>query len=175
MVRNDKKIYLSRDFRPTREKEKGRIMKRNGYITSDGRLLGQITVSRSFGDWRFKDPKKSEHLKRNIRVETEFDEYLISNRAEFRLVELDLKQDEYIIIVSDGIFQHVASNNVIFDIINKYLNLEKNDNQNIKNIPNVTDNVRLDIINNIYGDVNMKNKQADNMTLILIHLQNNKN
>jgi serine/threonine protein phosphatase PrpC len=175
LVKNDmKKVYLSRDFKPTREKERVRITKKNGYISNDGRLLGIISVSRAFGDWKFKDKKKQVHLKKNITKTEEFDEYLISNRAEFKIIDIDTNEDQYIIIASDGIFQHCSNNNQLFKIINEYLSVENTENSNIKNIPYVVDNVRLHMINNIYGDNNMKGK-ADNMTLILIHLQNNKN
>ena len=75
--------------------------------------------------------------------------------------------------MSDGIFQHVDNSNVIFSTINKYLNFEEKENNSLKNIPNVTDNIRLDLINNICGDFKTKGK-SDNMTLILIHLQNDK-
>lgn len=178
LVRNDKKIYLSKDFRPTREKERGRIAKKGGYVTTDGRLLGLISVSRGFGDWKFKDPKKHDILKKNLTRQVELDEYLISNRAEFRIIEVDPEHDEYIIVCSDGIFQHSSNNNQIFETINKYIELERNSscsNSNIKSIPNIVDNVRLDVINSIYGDSSVKGKQADNMTLIMVDLQNNKN
>lgn len=172
MVRNDKKIYLSKDFRPSREKM--RIEEKNGYVTKDGRLIGMISVSRSFGDWKFKDPKLKDVFKKNLSGKlSDFDEYLISNRAEFRILDYDPRQDKYIIIVSDGIFQHAPNCNIIFDTINKYLTFDKSENSSLRNIPNVTDNIRLDLINNIYGDFNSRGK-ADNMTLILIHLQNDK-
>jgi serine/threonine protein phosphatase PrpC len=182
LLRNNRKIYMSKDFKPSREKEKGRIEKKKGWI-SDNRLLGLISVSRGFGDWRFKDPKKQDAVKKHVTKPVDFEEYLISNRAEFRIIDLDPAQDEYIILVSDGIFQHTNNNNSIFDTINKYLNLEKNENS-IKNIPNVIDNVRLDIINNIYAGNEEKDKSGkdirnrsavDNMTLIMIHFQNDKN
>jgi serine/threonine protein phosphatase PrpC len=177
LVRNEKKIYLSKDFRPTREKEKGRIAKKGGYVTTDGRLLGLISVSRGFGDWKFKDPKKHDILKKNLTRTVEMDEYLISNRAEFRIIEIDPQADEYMIICSDGIFQHSSNNDQIFDTITKYLELEKNSsyNSNIKGIPNIVDNVRLDFINSIYNDANVKGKQADNMSMVMVDLQNNKN
>jgi len=168
LVRSNLKVYLSKDFRPTREKEKGRILDRKGYVTNDGRLLGIISVSRGFGDWKFKDPKKKEFIKKQISNKSfEFDEYLISNKAEFRIIDLDPHEDKYIIIVSDGIFHHSPNSNFIFDTINKYMNDEKD--KRIKNIPNVVDNLRLDLINNIYGDPTSKGK-SDNMTLILINL-----
>jgi len=173
LVKNDEKIYLSRDFRPMREKEKGRIESRKGYVTSDGRLLGVISVSRGFGDWKFKDPKKSEFIRKTIANKAlEFDEYLISNRAEFRIIDFDPLVDKYIIIVSDGIFQYSPSDRYIYDVIDKHLAADpvKKEFGGLKNIPNIVDNVRLDLINNIYSDPSTKGK-ADNMTLILLYLQ----
>jgi serine/threonine protein phosphatase PrpC len=169
---NEKKIYLSEDMKPTNERELIRIKKKNGFVTSNGRLLGQLTVSRSFGDWRMKDPAKMDLLKKIIN-NVHFEEYLISNRADFRVVDIDPELHEYMILVSDGIFQD-ANSKFIFDTINKYISREKVENSSIKNMLNVVDNVRLDIINNIYGESNMKGKSADNMTMILIHLKNNK-
>jgi serine/threonine protein phosphatase PrpC len=174
LVRDGKKIYLSKDFRPTREKEKKRILERGGYVTTDGRLLGLISVSRGFGDWKFKDPSKHDILKKSLTKPVNFKDYLISNRAEFRIFDI-APEDEYLILCSDGIFQHATINSPIFEIINKYLELERNsvsNNSNIINIPNVIDNVRLDVVNNIYADSTIKGKNADNMTLILIDLHN---
>jgi serine/threonine protein phosphatase PrpC len=176
LVRDGKKIYLSKDFRPTREKEKKRISDKGGYVTGDGRLLGLISVSRGFGDWKFKDPTKHDILKKSLSKPVNLKEYLISNRAEFRIYEIT-DEDEYLILCSDGIFQHANSSSHIFDTINKYLDLERSafsTNSNIINIPNVVDNVRLDVVNNIHADANTtKGKNADNMTLILIDLHNN--
>lgn len=168
LIRNSLKVYLSRDFRPTREKEKGRILERKGYVTNDGRLLGIISVSRGFGDWKFKDPKKKDFIKKQVSNKSfDFEEYLISNKAEFRIIDLE-PEDKYMIIVSDGIFHHSPNSNFIFDTIDKYMNDEKD--KRIKNIPNVVDNLRLDLINNIYSDPSSKGK-SDNMTLILINFK----
>lgn len=174
-IRNDKKIYLSKDFKPSRPKEIGRITAKGGYIT-DQRLLGIISVTRGFGDWRFKDPKKQDQLRKLLTKQVDLKEYVISNRAEFRILEIDPEEDEYLMLCSDGIFQQTKDDSQIFGTIDKYLDVEKNNTpySNVKNIPNVTDNVRLDVINNIYMDSTTKGNHADNMTLILVHLQNDK-
>ena len=163
--KNEKRIYLSRDFNPKREIERQRIELKNGYITNDGRLLGNISVSRAFGDWKFKDKQKQALLKNN----KEFGEYLITNRAEFRLIELNPDLDNYIILASDGIFLRETQENLCHSLAN-YLNMGEKDNGLI-DIPSALDNFRLELIKNYNSDE--KNKgDTDNMTLIVIKLFN---
>lgn len=170
--KDDIKVFLSKDFKPTREIEIDRLRSKNAKINNEGRLLGDITVSRSFGDWRYKDPTKPENVKK-VDGPIVYGEYTMSNRPEFRIFDIDPSSMDYVIIVSDGVFQY-SSYQSVFDIINKYLEIEKDDNiNNLINIPTVTDNVRLDIINKIHGGtVNKRHVTADNMTLILVHLNN---
>ena len=163
--KNQKSVYLSRDFNPKREIERQRIELKNGYITNDGRLLGNISVSRAFGDWKFKDKQKQALLKNN----KEFGEYLITNRAEFRLIELNPDLDNYIILASDGIFVKETQENICHSLSN-FLNIGEKENGLI-DIPSAVDNFRLELIKNYTSDE--KNKgDSDNMTLIVIKLFN---
>ena len=169
LVRKEKRIHLSKDFRPFREKEKERIKYLKGNITEEGRMLGIINVSRSFGDWKFKEPNNPVISKQNV---PEFKDYLMSNRAEFRIFEVDPKVDEYIILASDGILQYSNYLN-IFELIGKHLN-DENENE-LKDIPLVIDNFRLDLLNLNTENMQGKKHEAiklDNMTLVFIHLQN---
>jgi serine/threonine protein phosphatase PrpC len=170
LVRKDKNIHLSKDFRPFREKEKERIKYLKGTITDEGRMLGIINVSRSFGDWKFKEPNNPVIARQqNI---PEFKDYLMSNRAEFRIFEIDHKIDEYIILASDGILQYSNCLN-IFEMIGKHL---KDNDDELKDIPSVIDNFRLDLVNLNTENIQGKKHEAvklDNMTLVFIHLQNN--
>ena len=163
--KNEKRIYLSRDFNPKREIERQRIELKKGYITNDGRLLGNISVSRAFGDWKFKDKQKQALLKNN----KEFGEYLITNRAEFRLIELNPDFDNYILLASDGIFLRETQENLCHSLSN-YLNMGEKEN-GLVDIPSALDNFRLELIKNYNSDE--KNKgDTDNMTLIVIKLFN---
>ena len=163
--KNEKSVYLSRDFNPKREIERQRIELKKGYITTDGRLLGNISVSRAFGDWKFKDKQKQALLKNN----KEFGEYLITNRAEFRLIELNPDLDNYIILASDGIFLRETPENLCHSIYT-FLNMGEKDN-GLLDIPLALDNFRLELIKNYNSDD--KNKgDSDNMTLIAIKLFN---
>ena len=163
--KNDKRVYLSRDFNPKREVERQRIELKNGYITTDGRLLGNISVSRAFGDWKFKDKLKQSLLKNN----KEFGEYLITNRAEFRLIELNPNVDKYIMLASDGIFLH-GTHDALCHSLDTHLKMGVVEN-GLVNIPKALDNFRLDMIKLINSDE--KNKgDSDNMTMIVIKLFN---
>ena len=163
--KNEKRVYLSRDFNPQREIERQRIELKKGYITNDGRLLGNISVSRAFGDWKFKDKQKQALLKNN----KEFGEYLITNRAEFRIIELNPELDNYIILASDGIFLRETQENLCHSLYN-FLNMGEKENGLI-DIPSALDNFRLELIKNYNSDE--KNKgDSDNMTLIVIKLFN---
>ena len=163
--KNDKRVSLSRDFNPKREIERQRIELKNGYITTDGRLLGNISVSRAFGDWKFKDKLKQSLLKNN----KEFGEYLITNRAEFRLIELNPGIDNYIMLASDGIFLH-GTHDSLCHSLDSHLKNGVVEN-GIVNIPKALDNFRLDLIKLINSDD--KNKgESDNMTMIVIKLFN---
>jgi len=163
LVKNNDCVYLSRDLKPERDKERERIMTKNGHISNNGRLLSMISVSRAFGDWKLKDPKKLFSI--------EFEEYLLGNRAEFRIYEYHPEEDQFLILCSDGLFQY-HKQNFVFDLISKYLKEEKEGSTSLKNAINVLDNVRIELINNLYGLNNNENIDADNMTLILVHLQN---
>ena len=163
--KNEKRVYLSRDFNPKREIERQRIELKKGYITNDGRLLGNISVSRAFGDWKFKDKQKQALLKNN----KEFGEYLITNRAEFRLIELNPDLDNYIILASDGIFLRETPEDLCHSL-NNFLNMGEKDNE-LVDIPSALDNFRLELIKKYNS--NEKNKgDSDNMTLIVIKLFN---
>jgi serine/threonine protein phosphatase PrpC len=45
---------LSKDHKPLDEEEKSRIIKAGGFVTSEGRVNGNLNLSRSLGDFKFK-------------------------------------------------------------------------------------------------------------------------
>ncbi|CAL5979651.1 Protein_phosphatase 2C [Hexamita inflata] len=52
-VQGDLSVRLSKDHKPFQDEEKKRIEKDGGFVTN-GRLLGIVSVSRSFGDFNYK-------------------------------------------------------------------------------------------------------------------------
>ena len=166
MKKNEQRVYLSRDLKPNRKDELKRITNKGGFVSSDGRLLGNIAVSRAFGDWKFKDKSQYNLLKLNN--SNNFDEYLISNRAEFRIWNLKKEDDYYVVLSSDGIFQN-WSDNQIFAMINKEINSGIEDKEShVKNISNIVNSIRYNILTTKSEGKNREN--ADNMTFIMIEI-----
>ena len=163
-------VHLSKDFKPTRECEKERIAYLNGFIVGD-KLLGQISVSRAFGDWKYKHKPLYQHLKLSDERTNLFKDYLISNRAEFRVLKLDPLDHLYIILVSDGIF-HNTKPNSIYPLILKNLEMERKKGRLLLNVPIVVDNVRKTLVDDIMRQSVDPNYSinADNMSMIFILL-----
>ena len=169
-TRTGQVVHLSKDFKPTRECEKERIAYLNGFIVGD-KLLGQISVSRAFGDWKYKHKPLYQHLKLSDERTNLFKDYLISNRAEFRVLKLDPLDHLYIILVSDGIF-HNTKPNSIYPLILKNLEMERKKGRLLLNVPIVVDNVRKTLVDDIMRQSVDPNYSinADNMSMIFILL-----
>jgi serine/threonine protein phosphatase PrpC len=45
---------LSQDHKPLDEEEKNRIVKAGGFVTSEGRVNGNLNLSRSLADYKYK-------------------------------------------------------------------------------------------------------------------------
>ena len=164
-----KRVFLSRDLKPNRQCENERIKYRNGFITNEGRLLGTINVSRSFGDWKYKDPENQSLLNKKNEND-KYGDYLISNRPEIRILDLKQEDSKYIILTSDGIFQNLEFDKV-FGFVNKWIEWDYNNNKKLLKIPHITNNVCLDITT-FYATEKEVRGSADNMTFILVHLDN---
>lgn len=53
VTRDDLSLRLSKDHKPYHEEEKQRIEREGGYV-QNARLLGIVSVARSFGDYMYK-------------------------------------------------------------------------------------------------------------------------
>ena len=159
-LKGEKIIYMTKDFSLTRELERKRIEFKKAYVQND-RIIDVIMVSRSFGDWNFKDPKNYPKYKMQI-----VEDYVISNRAEFRMYEI-AKQDDYLVIASDGLYPQI-NDEKLFELIDKYG--QENKINGMSCMPILCENVRLDIINSFYCTTNKK-FAADNMTIIVVDVK----
>lgn len=93
-------IEMSKDHRPCCTKERTRIESLGGYV-ADGYLNGQLGVTRALGDWHLEGMKgMGEKLGP------------LSAEPELKLVTLT-KEDEFLIIGSDGIWDVFTSQNCI--------------------------------------------------------------
>ena len=91
---------MSNDHRPDCTKEKTRIESLGGYI-DDGYLNGELGVTRALGDWHLEGMKGV-----GERVGP------LSAEPELKLVTLT-KEDEFLIIGSDGIWEVFSSQNSV--------------------------------------------------------------
>jgi protein phosphatase 2C family protein 2/3 len=91
---------MSKDHRPDCTKEKTRIESLGGYI-DDGYLNGELGVTRALGDWHLEGMKGT-----GERVGP------LSAEPELKLVTLT-KEDEFLIIGSDGIWEVFSSQNSV--------------------------------------------------------------
>ncbi|KAJ6853583.1 putative protein phosphatase 2C 5 isoform X2 [Iris pallida] len=102
-----------------------RIRAAGGWIV-DGRICGDISVSRAFGDMRFKT-KKNEMLEKGVK-EGRWTEKFIS-RIQFKgdlvtsspdIYQLDLGSDvEFILLASDGLWDYMKSSDAITFVRNQ--------------------------------------------------------
>lgn len=98
LCRRGKAIEMSRDHKPICSKEKRRIEASGGYVY-DGYLNGQINVARGLGDWHMDGLKGS-------------DGGPLSSEPEVMSTKLT-KEDEFLIIGCDGIWDVFMSQNAV--------------------------------------------------------------
>ncbi|XP_028754006.1 probable protein phosphatase 2C 27 [Neltuma alba] len=101
LSRRGRAIEMSKDHRPLCMKERKRIESLGGFI-DDGYLNGELAVTRALGDW---------HLE-GLKEVSERGGPLLSAEPELKLTTLT-KEDEFLIIGSDGIWDVFSSQNAV--------------------------------------------------------------
>jgi len=86
-------VVLTRDHKPTDEVELQRIIHQGGTVIG-GRLQGKLAVSRAFGNYEFKESQ------------------ILSSEPEIHHVTL-MSDVEYLIIGSDGLYEHFTNEEII--------------------------------------------------------------
>ena len=104
MCRDGKAFALSEDHKPANEIERTRIEKAGSIVTEEGRVDGNLNLSRALGDLKHKQKK---HLKPEEQPITAF--------PDTRVEELK-PNDEFIIMGCDGIWEK-KSNEEMVDFI----------------------------------------------------------
>ena len=116
-------IPLSEDHYPEDANEKQRILKAGGFISFDGRLNGDLNLSRAFG--------KFEH-KGNSSIRPE--EQALTAYPDVKFHKIDADTD-FLVLASDGIWWCKSSQQVI-DFINKEIWLNKDLGKACENLMN---------------------------------------
>lgn len=98
---NTQQIELSSDHKPDNEIESTRIVNAGGYV-QNGRVDGNLAVSRGLGDFEFKDNPLKEPQDQKV-----------SCIPEFIIKERKHDQDEMIVIACDGLWDVYTNDDVI--------------------------------------------------------------
>ena len=149
LSRDGKAINLSRDHKVTREDEQQRIKNDGGYIVL-GRVLGRLAITRAFGDFECKNIE----IQNKDTGETEVKSFILSE-PEISEIQIDSKEDEFILLASDGLFDRYSSQEVVDSVstkMAKYQSYEKNPQK---------------VVQELMGETLGKGIGSDNVTILL--------
>ena len=153
MCKNGVAYAQSEDHKPEMESEKSRIYKAEGWI-SDGRVKGNLNLTRGFGDLEYKQNK-------NLKPE----EQMITANPDIKVIDFD-KDINFVIIGCDGIWD-CLKNQEACDFVIKRLR----DNPNIQISKIIEEMMDTIVAKDLYNDSGIG---CDNMTCIVIVFKNNK-
>lgn len=136
-----------------REDEQNRIKNDGGYIVF-GRVLGRLAITRAFGDFECKDLE----VTNKDTGEKEIKSFIISE-PEVREIKIDPRDDEFILLASDGLYDRYSSQEVVDSVsekLSKYQAYEKN-----------TQKVASELLKETFS----KGIGSDNVTILIATLQ----
>ena len=141
----------SEDHKPEMESEKNRIYKAEGFI-SDGRVKGNLNLTRGFGDLEYKQNK-------NLPPE----EQMITANPDIKIVDYE-KDINFVIIGCDGIWD-CLKNQEACDFVSKRLK----ENPNIQLSKIIEEMMDTIVAKDLYNESGIG---CDNMTCIVIVFKN---
>jgi len=106
LCRDGTAVALSKDHKPTREDELSRILGAGGFVFSK-RIMGQLAVSRSFGDGQYK--KGLADILADISEQTrkegvDYNAPLVIAEPEISTSTLQAGNDDFLLLACDGLF-----------------------------------------------------------------------
>ena len=153
MCKNGVSYAQSEDHKPEMESEKTRIYKADGWI-SDGRVKGNLNLTRGFGDLEYKQNK-------NLKPE----EQMITANPDIKVVDFE-KNIDFVIIGCDGIWD-CLKNQEACDFVTKRLK----DNPNIQISKIIEEMMDTIVAKDLYNESGIG---CDNMTCIVVVFKNKK-
>ena len=145
LCKNGNAIAMSTDHKPELESEKDRIYKADGWIT-DGRVKGNLNLTRGLGDLDYKQNKKLKP-----------EEQMITSNPDIKIEDFSNDVD-FIIIGCDGIWDCLTNQQACDFVKNRYNNQEKLS----KIIEEMMDSI---CANDLYNESGVG---CDNMTCMII-------
>ena len=138
---------MSTDHKPELESEKNRIYKADGWI-SEGRVKGNLNLTRGFGDLEYKQNK-------NLKPE----EQMITSNPDIKIIDYD-KDIDFVIIGCDGIWDCLSNQSACEFVAKRLKNTP--DIKISKIIEEMLDEI---VAKDLYNDSGVG---CDNMTCIVI-------
>ena len=152
-------FQMSHDHKPDNAKEKNRVYKSGGWV-NEGRIKGNLNLSRSIGDLEYKNNEK-------INVK----EQMITAYPEINIEKID-DNVEFIIIGCDGIWDCLSPQEACDKISVSLYDSKSGNMKNVK-ISGVIEKMMDSIISD---DINNENGiGCDNMSCIVVQFKNSKN
>ena len=152
MSRAGKAVALSWDHKPQSEIESSRIKNAGGFVSENGRVNGNLNLSRSIGDLKYKVDKS---LKR--------EEQIITAEPDIHIEKLDTEKDEFLILACDGIWDVLTRQEAVDEVRKRILADRKAKLSDI--CSDILKNVCL--AETTQGSMG---KGCDNMTLMVVRL-----
>mmetsp|Transcript_30156 Transcript_30156/g.35566 ORF Transcript_30156/g.35566 Transcript_30156/m.35566 type:complete len:593 (-) Transcript_30156:238-2016(-) len=124
LCRNHVARAMSEDHKPSRDDESARIKAAGGFVINK-RVMGELAVSRAFGDAEFKKGISEILGEENVgrgeeNPDHDLTQPLVIAEPEFQCVDLDEK-DDFLILACDGLFD-VMTNQAVCDMVLSELN-----------------------------------------------------
>ncbi|XP_070561147.1 integrin-linked kinase-associated serine/threonine phosphatase 2C-like isoform X2 [Ptychodera flava] len=138
-------VPLTKDHTPTQAEERRRILKAGGFVR-EGRIMGVMEVSRSIGDGRFK------HCG-------------VISTPDVKRCQLT-SNDRYLLVGCDGLWKAFTSDEAI-----KFIDNILQDESLRKSDTKTADDVRYEVACRRIASEAVRRKSADNVTVLLVHLQ----
>ena len=159
ICKNGIAYQMSHDHKPDSAKEKNRIYKSGGWV-NEGRIKGNLNLSRSLGDFEYKQDKKLSAKNQMITAYPEINIEILDDTCEF------------IILACDGIWDCLTPQEACDYVRNKLYDSKGTPKTNVK-ISKIIEQMMDEII---AEDINSENGiGCDNMTCIVIQFKHNNN
>ena len=111
LSRAGKAVALSWDHKPQSEIESSRIKNAGGFVSENGRVNGNLNLSRSIGDLKYKVDKS---LKR--------EEQIITAEPDIHIEKLDARRDgKFLILACDGIWDVLTRQEAVDEVRKRIL------------------------------------------------------
>ena len=151
---------MSHDHKPDSAKEKNRIYKSGGWV-NEGRIKGNLNLSRSLGDFEYKQDKNLSPKDQMITAYPEINIEIIDENCEF------------IIVACDGIWDCLTPQEACDFVRNRLYERKNGSPKNNVKLSKIIEEMMDTIISDDIGNEN--GIGCDNMTCIIIQFKHHKN